>query len=214
LSLTQISKLSGTGVTRDFVEVPATVVERFMLIPGFLRRVSHHYSHLSPEYAEMWRSEQAAENNGGEVLPLPEKQVSKAAISANLQKLQEAKRFWRIDTLAVSRFELAVYNPASREDIVNMNIAETYNRIQRDTTLLHGPDAVGERLDWGNMYAQLRSLAYPDACTAYAYLTYVSVPTYGFVSCLLTAMTDAVSMLLPSSMQSTSRIQSNFKSSV
>jgi metallopeptidase MepB len=205
--------LSGTGVARDFVEVPATVVERFMLIQGFLRRISQHYSHLSPEYAKTWRSEQLAELDDGEPLPLPEKQVSETAISSNLQKLQDAKKFWRIDTLAVSRFELAVYNPASREDIVNMNIAETYNRIQRDTTLLNGPDALGERLDWGNMYAQLRSLVHPHVCAAYAYLTCVSVLPCSYVSCLLIVLIGVVSMLWPSSTQSTSRIQSNFKSS-
>jgi metallopeptidase MepB len=142
-----------------------------MTIPGFLCRISCHYSSLSPQYAQTWRSEQAASSENVEPLPLPEKKIPESLITSNLQQLQEAKKFWRINTLAISRFELAVYNPATHEDIVNMNLSETYNRIQRDTTLLHGPEMLGEGLDWGNMYAQLRSLSQVQACAAYSYLT-------------------------------------------
>jgi metallopeptidase MepB len=102
---------------------------------------------------------------------LPDKKIPESIVMSNLQNLQDAKKFWRINTLAVSRFELAVYNPPTHEDIVNMNLAETYNRIQLDTTLLHGPEALSEGLDWGNMYASLRSLAQIKACAAYCYLT-------------------------------------------
>ena len=144
-----------------------------MLIPGFLYEISCHYSHLSLEYAEAWQSETATGPEKAEPLPLPEKQIPESVILSDLQKLQEAKKFWRISTLAIAQFELTVYNPDTHEDIVNMNLAETYNRIQRDTTLLHGPDELGEGLDWGNMYAQLRSLAQVNSCAAYSYLTYV-----------------------------------------
>jgi len=146
-----------------------------MTIPGFLHRISCHYSSLSPQYADTWRSEHQTDLETLESLPLPAIQIPESIVTATLQNLQQAKKFWRIKTLAISKFELAVYSPESQEEIIDMNLAETYNRIQRDTTLLQGPETLGEGLDWGNMYAQLRSLAHDQTCAAYSYLTWVLI---------------------------------------
>ncbi|CAL3972292.1 unnamed protein product [Diplocarpon coronariae] len=58
---TRFAGTSGTKVARDLVEVASRVLENFSWDPNILRRVSRHYSHLSPELMACWKGETPTE---------------------------------------------------------------------------------------------------------------------------------------------------------
>jgi metallopeptidase MepB len=167
VSETRYGSLHGTGVARDFVEVHATVLEGFMTVPRLLRRMSCHYAHLSPEYAQTWREggmEPSVES------PLPEREIPEQLICASLEKSIDFSLFRSYANLASSLFDMAVHNATSHEDLEKMNLAEIFNRIRKDVRLLHGPEALGESLDWGCAYAHSRHLSGSYDAQCYTYL--------------------------------------------
>jgi metallopeptidase MepB len=164
VSETQYGLLHGTGVTRDFVEVHATVLEKLMTIPSLLRRISCHYAHLSPDYEAVWRG------GSGKLSKMPEKEIPKELVVASLKKSKDFSLFRSYANLASSSFDMAVHNVQSHKEIEKMNLAETFNRIHQDTRLLHGPEALGETLDWGCAWAHSRHLSGSYDAQYYTYL--------------------------------------------
>jgi len=164
VSETQFGVLHGTGVARDFVEVHATVLEKFMTIPRFLRQMSCHYAHLSPEHEKAWRK------TAGDSVQLPYQEIPDHLISTILEKSKDFSLFRSYANLAASFFDMAVHNPESHETLEKINLAGTFNRIHRDIRLLHGPEALGGTLDWGCAYAQFRHLSSSYDAQYYTYL--------------------------------------------
>jgi metallopeptidase MepB len=166
VSESQYGLLHGTGVTRDFVEVHAMVIEKFMTIPRLLRKMSCHYSHLSPKYAKVWREE------AGDASGLLERELPKQLIVASLQKSKDFNLSRSYANVASCLFDMAVHNPESREVLERMNFAETFNRIHRDARLLHGPEDLGGTLDWGCAFVHFRHLSGEYDAQYYTYLRY------------------------------------------
>jgi metallopeptidase MepB len=161
VSDTQYGLLHGTGVTRDFVEVHAMVVERFLTLPKLLRQMSCHYSHLKPEYTKAWQ-----EN----VKDLPPKKLSDDLIAACLKNIKDFNFGRSYANVALCHFDMAVHNPETHESLEKMNMAETFNQIERDVKLLHGPQNLGGTLDWGCAFAHFKHLSGEYDAQYYTYL--------------------------------------------
>jgi metallopeptidase MepB len=204
VSETQYGLLHGTGVTRDFVEVHAMVVEKFMTIPRLLRKMSCHYSHLSSVYAKGWREE------AGGASGLPERELPDHLIAASLQRSKDFSLFRSCANVASCLFDMAVHNPQSHEALEKMNLAETFNRIHRDTRLLHGPEDLGGTLDWGCAFAHFRHLSGEYDAQYYTYLRY-GLHVHQIGCCLLTrpALESTASLSLTPSGRTKKSLKSN-----
>jgi metallopeptidase MepB len=163
VSETQYGLLHGTGVSRDFVEIHATVLEKLLTIPSLLRRISCHYSHLSPEYAKVWRED-------GGTVELPKPDIPDDLIATSLKKSKEFSLFRSYANLASSLFDMAVHHPESHAALENMNLAETFNRIRREVRLLHGPEDLGDTPDWGCAFVYFRHISGSYDAQYYTYL--------------------------------------------
>jgi metallopeptidase MepB len=172
VSETEYGLLHGTGVSTDFVEVHATVLEKLMTIPWVLRRISCHYAHLSLKYEDMWRAVNKCS------LDLPERAIPNDLINASLQKSKDFSQSRSYANLASSFFDMAVHNPESHGALEAMNLADTFNQIHRRVRLLHGPEDLGEGFNWGYAYAQSRHLSGSKAAQYYTYLRYVHPSSY------------------------------------
>jgi metallopeptidase MepB len=129
--------------------------------------MSCHYAHLSQEYAQTWREGRV--ESSVETL-LPEREIPERLICASLEKSKDFSLFRSYANLASSLFDMAVHNAKSHEDLEKMNLAETFNRIRKDVRLLHGPETLGESLDWGCSYAHSRHLSGSYDAQYYTYL--------------------------------------------
>jgi metallopeptidase MepB len=166
VSETQYGLLHGTGVTRDFVEVHAMVIEKFITVPRLLRKISCHYSHLSPEYEKVWREK------AGDSASLPERPLPEKLIVVSLQGSKDLNFSRSYANIASCLFDMAVHNPESHEALERMALAETFNRIDRDVRLLHGPEDLGGTLDWGCAFTHFSHLTGEYDSQYYTYIRY------------------------------------------
>jgi metallopeptidase MepB len=175
VSETEYGQLHGTGVTKDFVEVHATVLEKLLTIPSLLRRISCHYSHLSPEYAKEWHEKV------GEDIELPAKDIPDELVAASLKKSKDFSFFRSYANLASSLFDMAVHHPESHDALERMNIVETFNRIHSEVRLLHGPEDLGGTRDWGCAFVHFKHISGSYDAQYYTYLRYIYYQSISFI---------------------------------
>jgi hypothetical protein len=61
--------------------------------------------------------------------------------------------------MANTIFDMVVHHPESLEALENMNLAETYICIDRETKLLHGPEYLRGRIDVGHGFKHFKRLS-------------------------------------------------------
>ena len=52
-------------------------------------------------------------------------------------------------------FDMTVHEPATHEDITNLNITETYNRLRKEISHMDGPETLGQGYGWGEGYSTI-----------------------------------------------------------
>ena len=163
VSKTTYSRFHGTNTVRDFVEAPSQMLENWCWTPSQLRALSKHWSYLSPQYAEVWKSNHT-EKPPSEVIPddlinniIKTKHVNDAL--ANLRQLH------------FGTFDMRVHEPASHDAIEGLPISETYNKMRREISGLEGPESFGEGYEWGHGEATFGHLIGGYDAGYYGYLS-------------------------------------------
>ncbi|KAK6423952.1 metalloendopeptidase, partial [Oleoguttula sp. CCFEE 5521] len=114
VSQTQYARFSGASCG-DFNEAPSQMLEEWCWYPETLRKLSRHYSNLSPEYMQTWQADVDAGRSKattGQPDTLPED------LSNALVRSKQAKSIVRTLGLAnVSLFELALTSASSSEAV-------------------------------------------------------------------------------------------------
>lgn len=112
-----------------------------------LRRLSHHYSYLSPEYEAEYLKSSGAEKRPSQQIPnsLTAKLISTKHVNDALFNLRQ---------LHFGTFDMLVHEPASHDAIEKLDITEKYNSLRQEISQLNGPEALeGEKKGdwhWGN----------------------------------------------------------------
>ena len=151
---TVYSRFHGTDVVRDFVEAPSQMLENWCWTPGQLKSLSHHYSHLSPEFEKTWR-----ETTGADA-----KQPDKELPDDLIEKLVKSKHvndaLFNLRQLHFGIFDMTVYQPEDHKQVEEWKYEELYNRLGWEIQGLDSPKQLGEGWDWG-MSSLLSSLLHP-----------------------------------------------------
>jgi metallopeptidase MepB len=143
VSKTTYSRFHGTNTVRDFVEAPSQMLENWCWTPSQLRSLSHHYSHLSPEYEAAYKAASGADKKPAEQIP--------NSLIANLISTKHVNdALFNLRQLHFGMFDMAVHEPKSHEDIEKLDITSTYNRLRHDISQLDGPEALSGDWTWGN----------------------------------------------------------------
>lgn len=69
VSRTSFVKFHGHRAPPDFAEAPSVMLENWCWMKDELRRMSFHYSHLSPKHQELWQAEHPGETTPPETIP-------------------------------------------------------------------------------------------------------------------------------------------------
>jgi metallopeptidase MepB len=101
---------------------------------------------LTPEYLQTWRK-----NSGGDEQPpetLPDETV--AGLMAT-KHINAAVTYLR--QLAISFFDMEVHSSKSAEELANMDVSATYNKMRREMCHLEDLSDLGEGHSWGHGWA-------------------------------------------------------------
>ena len=143
VSKTTYSRFHGTNTVRDFVEAPSQMLENWCWTPSQLRSLSHHYSHLSPEYEAAYKEASGSDKKPAEQIP-----NSLIANLINTKHVNDA--LFNLRQLHFGMFDMTVHEPKSHEEIEKLDITSTYNRLRHEISQLDGPEALGGDWTWGN----------------------------------------------------------------
>ncbi|KAK1989983.1 zincin, partial [Colletotrichum falcatum] len=105
----------------------------FNLMP--LKALSNHYSSLSPEYLQSWRSQSNHEEP-------PPRQMPDDMIESLCGSRHVNGALFHLNQLCICIFDMAVHNPESHAAIASMNISSVYNWIKGEIYPPDGPEAV------------------------------------------------------------------------
>lgn len=143
VSKTTYSRFHGTNTVRDFVEAPSQMLENWCWTPSQLRSLSHHYSHLSPEYEAAYKEASHSDKKPAEQIP--------NSLIANLISTKHVNdALFNLRQLHFGMFDMTVHEPKSHEDIEKLDITSTYNKLRHDISQLDGPEALSGDWTWGN----------------------------------------------------------------
>ncbi|KAF2442931.1 zincin [Karstenula rhodostoma CBS 690.94] len=164
VSKTTYSRFHGTNTVRDFVEAPSQMLENWCWTPSQLRSLSHHYSHLSPEYEAAYKEASGADKKPAEQIP--------NSLIANLISTKHVNdALFNLRQLHFGMFDMTVHEPKSHEDIENLDITSAYNKLRHDISQLDGPEAISGDWKWGNGQATFGHLIGGYDAGYYGYLS-------------------------------------------
>ncbi|KAF2805631.1 zincin [Mytilinidion resinicola] len=165
VSRTIYSRFHGTSTVRDFVEAPSQMLENWCWTPSQLKSLSHHYSYLSPEYQAAY-----AESSGG--AKRPEETVPDELISNLISTKHINDALFNLRQLHFGIFDMTVHEPESHEDIKQLKLSETYNKLRKEISKLDGPELLnGGDWAWGNGQATFGHLIGGYDAGYYGYLS-------------------------------------------
>jgi metallopeptidase MepB len=146
-----------------YTEAVSMLFEQFLWTPEHTRECSLHYSHVGDEYARAWRAAHP------EAKELPPRQLPAETVSALLARRAGASAIGMRSRVFLSRWDLAAYGPASREELADVDLAAAYNRMRTEVTGFAGVEIETGRFDFGHGFANLRLIAGIYAAYYYCY---------------------------------------------
>jgi metallopeptidase MepB len=168
VSRTTYSRFHGTATVRDFVEAPSQMLENWCWTPSQLKALSRHYSSLSPEYMEAWKSA------AGDGSTKPEERIPDDLIHKLIKTKHLNGALFNLRQLHFGIFDMTIHEPKSHEALEEMKISETYNSLRKDISGLDGPEVLGQGEDWGNGQATFGHLMGGYDAGYYGYLRYLT----------------------------------------
>lgn len=139
------------GVVVDFGEGPSQMLENWCWKPSVLKSLSRHYSYLSPSYLSAWEEQEHA---NGRRTPKPPEQIPDEMIGSLIRAKHVNRSLLYLQMLFLSIFDMVIHEPASHEEIKDMNITVEYNKLRKSLLGIDGPEVLGRDEDWEWGFAQ------------------------------------------------------------
>lgn len=166
VSRTTYSRFHGTSTVRDFVEAPSQMLENWCWTPSQLKSLSHHYSYLSPEYEVAYKETPGA-------FEAPEERIPDELIKNLIKTKHVNDALFNLRQLHFGIFDMTVHEPKSHEEVENLKVSETYNKLRKEIAKLDGLEVLGDATDWawGNGQATFGHLIGGYDAGYYGYLS-------------------------------------------
>lgn len=142
---TRYSRFHGTSVVRDFVEAPSQMLENWCWTPSQLKSLSSHYI-------------------TNEKIPddLIEKQMSVKHVNDALFNLRQ---------LHFGIYDMTIHTPKDHEEAEAFKLSELFNELRAQISGIKGPEALGQKSDWGHGQATFGHLIGGYDAGYYGYLS-------------------------------------------
>jgi metallopeptidase MepB len=146
------------------------MLENWCWDPLQLKSLSHHYSYLSPEYANAWKENQTEASSVS--TEKPAEKMPDELIESITKTKHVNDALFNLRQLHFGTFDMTVHEPASHEEIVSLKISELYNSLRKQIAQLDGPEVQGAKDDWGHGQATFGHLIGGYDAGYYGYLRY------------------------------------------
>jgi metallopeptidase MepB len=145
ISKVKYAVFHGTSAARDFVEIPSIMLENWVWDPSLIKKLGSHYSYLSEDYLKFWKS-----NNNNSNSTQPSKTLDDTLIQSLIQTRHTDGVMGVLKQCHIAEFDIAIHSQKSRHDVEALNLSSKWNQLQKEITLLDGPEADGEGWEWGH----------------------------------------------------------------
>ncbi|KAL4879205.1 peptidase family M3-domain-containing protein [Aspergillus karnatakaensis] len=164
VSKTTYSRFHGTRTARDFVEAPSQMLENWCWAPEQLKSLSKHYSTLSSDYLTAWKEQNKGQTEPSERIP--------DDVIANIIRTKHVNAaLFNLRQLHFGIFDMLVHEPSSHDEIKELPISSTYNRLRKEITQIPGPEVLGLGDEWGHGQATFGHLMGGYDAGYYGYLS-------------------------------------------
>ncbi|KAF7190848.1 Saccharolysin [Pseudocercospora fuligena] len=149
-SKTKYARFHGPGdCPRDFVELPSQLMEQWSFDRKVLKRLSQHYSYLSPQNLETWKKDQNDTNAKQPLENLADDQIdnilkNKNAASGNYETRQTM----------YSMFDMKIHEQPSQTAAKSIDTTLTWNQMRTNITKIQGEEALGKGWHAGHHQSQ------------------------------------------------------------
>ncbi|KXT13057.1 hypothetical protein AC579_3462 [Pseudocercospora musae] len=149
-SKTKYARFHGPGsCPRDFVELPSQLMEQWSFDRKVLKRLSQHYSYLSPQNLEIWKKEQNDSSANQPPANLADDQIdnilkNKNAASGNYETRQTM----------YSMFDMTIHEQPSHDAATSFDTTLTWNQMRTNITKVQGEEALGKGWHAGHHQSQ------------------------------------------------------------
>lgn len=150
LSETKYARINGPIATPiDFVETPSQLMEQWAYIPEVLKRVSRHYSYISPAYADIWRKTQGGDMNAQQPEEtLPESQIESINNDKNAYSALSA-----LKQVYYATYDMRINEADYVQNQINdLDMTTLFNQLKTNMTLTEGAEAIGK--GWTSTHMQ------------------------------------------------------------
>ncbi|KAM0197750.1 hypothetical protein ACHAPI_004475 [Fusarium lateritium] len=146
------------GCSRDFVEIPSILLENWIWVPSVLRRLGKHYSYLSDEYLEFWKTQKEdTAQRPGETLP--------ERLALDLAKTKHVNgAHAMLHQVFLALFDLTIHNAPEGHPV---DTTKLWNESKTEIMGLGRADSIGQA-----------SFAHPFRGYDAAYFTYALSKVY------------------------------------
>ncbi|KAI1259121.1 metallopeptidase MepB [Xylariaceae sp. FL1019] len=165
VSRTVYSCFHGPEATpEDFGEAPSQMLEYWCWHPSILKRISRHYSYLTPEYYKHWRATSDGEQQPPETIP--------AEMVDNLRRTKNVNRaIFELRQLAIAEFDMLVHQEGDRCAIKSWDLSTKWNDIRsRILPLSSRAEQLGEKVNWSHAFGTWNHLVGSYGAGYYSYL--------------------------------------------
>lgn len=166
--LTQSRYAKLHSVDRDFVETPSMMLEHFFWDAQIVSDVSSHYSYIDSSMRETWLSRQ--DNKGACPDEPPPRQISLEQ-AIEMETVQTPARVRdTLSNLFFATYDMLVHCPASREQLEETNLAESFNKLKGEIWGVPGGEALGEGWEYTQGQTVFRAIQGSYDAGYYAYI--------------------------------------------
>ncbi|KAJ5195626.1 uncharacterized protein N7498_009064 [Penicillium cinerascens] len=159
LGRSKYATFHGHRTVTDFRETPSQLLEYWCWVPECLQMLSCHYKNLSLSSSTEFT---ASIKDTKPSSSLPDHLIRSLSAAKEVNQAISTLR-----QIAFSKFDMEIHHPVSHKDIISMNLAEVFNTLLQQTTLLNGPE---NNLKWGNGYATTPHYIWGQEANYYSYV--------------------------------------------
>ena len=134
------------------------MLENWSWNPSILKRLSKHYSYISPQYFEAWKKTSNGKQQPPETLP-------DTAINSLIRERGIGAAIRALESVHNALFDILAYRPDSRKGLEETNFSVLYHKTLREVIPLEGPAGQGDQ--WGHGEAHLHHLVVGDYDAGY-----------------------------------------------
>ncbi|KAH9227139.1 hypothetical protein K456DRAFT_1902707 [Colletotrichum gloeosporioides 23] len=165
VSRTKFARFHGPmGTVVDFGEAPSQVLENWCWTPEQIISLSHHYSYLSDDYLNTWKSKMGK----NEDIVQPSKALPRAMVESLLKAKHANKALDTLHQLFIGTFDMAVHQLNDRSE--DQSFTTLWNRLRREIVPTDDLSALGAGDEWGHGYTNIGHFMNEYDAGFYSYL--------------------------------------------